>query len=98
MLFRSAPGTKVYIWGKSEHTAVQGCYIRKKMFTSQGHMEFTEKHVKRQIDMRVESGALEDADEVDQAREKADWFHDGQLVAEAVLRFFHGDDDEVGED
>lgn len=44
--------------------------------------------------MRVEAGSVakEDADE---AAERADWKHDGETVAKAVIRFFHGDDDEV---
>lgn len=57
-------------------------------------MEFNEKMVKRQLEMRVEKGAVskEDASE---AAERADWMHDGLLVAKATLRFFHGDDDKV---
>jgi hypothetical protein len=55
-------------------------------------MEFDEALVKRQLQMRVDSGSVskEDANE---AAESADWMHDGLLVAKAVLRFFHGDDD-----
>jgi GMP synthase-like glutamine amidotransferase len=88
------PGTKVHVWGTSEHTGVQGCYINKRLFTSQGHMEFTEEMVKRQLEKRVESGALKEED-ADEAAERSDWMHDGLLVAKAVLRFFHGDDDKV---
>jgi GMP synthase-like glutamine amidotransferase len=85
-------GTKVHVWGTSEHTGVQGVYIQKRLFTTQGHMEFDEALVKRQLQMRVDSGSVskEDANE---AAESADWMHDGLLVAKAVLRFFHGDDD-----
>lgn len=85
-------GTTVDVWGTSDHTGVQGVYIRKRLFTSQGHMEFDEKMVRRQLDMRVEAGSLakEDADE---AAERAEWEHDGEVVAGAVVRFFHGDDD-----
>ncbi|KAF2009886.1 class I glutamine amidotransferase-like protein [Aaosphaeria arxii CBS 175.79] len=87
-------GTKVHVWGQSEHTGVQGLYIQCRLFSTQGHMEFDEKMVKRQLEMRVEAGSvkLEDADE---AAERADWMHDGLIVAKAVLRFFHGDDDSV---
>lgn len=87
-------GTKVHVWGTSEHTGVQGVYINKRLFTTQGHMEFNEAMVKRQLEMRVQAGTVsrEDADE---AAEKADWQHDGETVAKAVIRFFHGDDDEV---
>jgi GMP synthase-like glutamine amidotransferase len=88
------PGTKVHVWGTSEHTGVQGCYIQKRLFTSQGHMEFDEEMVKRQLEKRVKSGAL-DKEKADEASERADWMHDGLLVAKAVVRFFHGDDDDV---
>ncbi|KAI8940458.1 hypothetical protein NX059_004144 [Plenodomus lindquistii] len=88
------PGTKVHVWGTSDHTGVQGVYIQKRMFSTQGHMEFDTKMVHRQLEMRVEAGSVsrEDADE---AAERADWKHDGLVVAQAVLRFFHGDDDEI---
>ncbi|KAF2751062.1 class I glutamine amidotransferase-like protein [Sporormia fimetaria CBS 119925] len=88
------PGTKVHVWGKSEHTGVQGCYINKRLFTSQGHMELNEDLVKSGLEKRVEAGAMEE-DKADAAAERAHWVHDGQLVAKAVLRFFHGDDDKV---
>jgi GMP synthase-like glutamine amidotransferase len=87
-------GTKVHVWGSSEHTEVQGVYIHKRLFTTQGHMEFTEIMVKRQLEMRVEAGNLE-KEEADEATERAEWKHDGLLVAKAVLRFFHGDDDDI---
>ncbi|KAF1829806.1 class I glutamine amidotransferase-like protein [Decorospora gaudefroyi] len=84
--------TKVHVWGTSEHTGVQGVYIHKRLFTTQGHMEFDEKLVKRQLEMRVGSGSVS-KENASQAAERADWIHDGLLVAKAVLRFFHGDDD-----
>jgi GMP synthase-like glutamine amidotransferase len=84
--------TKVHIWGTSDHTGVQGVYIHKRLFTTQGHMEFDEALVKRQLEMRVDSGSVSKQD-ADEAAERADWMHDGLLVAKAVLRFFHGDDD-----
>ena len=84
--------TKVHVWGTSDHTGVQGVYIHKRLFTTQGHMEFDEALVKRQLEMRVESGSVSKQD-ADEAAERADWMHDGLLVAKAVLRFFHGDDD-----
>lgn len=85
---------KVHVWGESDHTGVQGVYIQKRLFTTQGHMEFNEAMVRRQLEMRVKTGSVtqEDADE---AAESADWMHDGLRVAKAVLRFFHGDDDPV---
>ncbi|RYP05039.1 hypothetical protein DL764_004058 [Monosporascus ibericus] len=88
------PGTKVHVWGRSEHTEVQGVYIQRRLFTSQGHMEFDDKMVRRQLDMRVKSGAVT-FDEATEAAEKANWMHDGVRVAQAVLRFFHGDDDAI---
>ncbi|RYO82376.1 hypothetical protein DL766_004744 [Monosporascus sp. MC13-8B] len=88
------PGTKVHVWGRSEHTDVQGVYIQRRLFTSQGHMEFDDKMVRRQLEMRVKSGAVT-LDEATEAAEKADWMHDGLRVAQAVLRFFHGDDDAI---
>jgi hypothetical protein len=55
-------------------------------------MEFDEALVKRQLEIRVGSGSVSKED-ADQAAERAGWMHDGLLVAKAVLRFFHGDDD-----
>lgn len=86
---------EVHIWGSSEHTEVQGVYIPRRMFTSQGHLGFDEGMVKRQIEMRVESGGIKSEDKAEAAKETAGMEHDGQLVAEAILRFFHGDDDDV---
>lgn len=87
-------GTKVHTWGTTDHTGVQGVYIQRRLFTSQGHMEFNERHVKRQLEMRVDAGSVEKNDAAE-AAEKADWMHDGLVVAKAVLRFFHGDDDKL---
>lgn len=87
-------GTQVHVWGTSEHTGVQGVYIQKRLFSTQGHMEFNEVMVKRQLEMRVEAGSLR-KEEANEASERADWMHDGEVVAKAVIRFFHGDDDEV---
>jgi GMP synthase-like glutamine amidotransferase len=87
-------GTKVHVWGTSDHTGVQGVYIQKRLFTTQGHMEFNEAMVKRQLQLRVKSGTLTE-ERADEAGERADWLHDGKVVAKAVIRFFHGDDDEI---
>jgi hypothetical protein len=87
-------GTKVHVWATTSHTEVQGVYIQKRLFTSQGHMEFNERYVKRQLEKRVEAGSVEKND-ADEAAERADWMHDGLVVAKAVLRFFHGEDDEL---
>lgn len=85
-------GTKIHVWGTSDHTGVQGVYIHKRLFTTQGHMEFNEVMVHRQLEMRVKAGSVTQT-EADEAAERADWEHDGLIVAQAVLRFFHGDDD-----
>jgi GMP synthase-like glutamine amidotransferase len=87
-------GTQVHTWGTSEHTGVQGVYIQKRLFTTQGHMEFNEAMVKRQLEMRVKAGSLSEEDATE-ASERADWLHDGQTVAKAVIRFLHGDDDKI---
>lgn len=87
-------GTKVHVWGTSEHTGVQGVYIHKRLFSTQGHMEFNETMVHRQLEMRVKAGSVSQTD-ADEAAESADWMHDGLVVAQAVLRFFHGDDDDI---
>ncbi|KAL2880307.1 hypothetical protein SGCOL_004356 [Colletotrichum sp. CLE4] len=89
------PRNKVDVWGHSEHTKVQGVYIKGRLFTSQAHLAFDEDMVKRQIQMRVDSGGIQDTEHADQAAETAHWEHDGDLVAAAILRFFHGDDDEI---
>lgn len=85
---------EVHVWAESDHTEVQGVYIRARLFTSQGHMEFDEDMVRRQLEMRVESGTLKKED-AKEAEERAEWMHDGLVVAKAVLRFFHGDDDDI---
>lgn len=86
---------KVEVWGHSDHTAVQGVYIKGRLFTTQAHLAFDEDMVKRQIEMRVESGSIEDLDHADQAAETADLEHDGDVVAMAILRFFHDEDDGI---
>ncbi|KAM7217973.1 gmp synthase [Rhypophila decipiens] len=86
---------KVEVWGHSDHTAVQGVYIRGRLFTTQAHLAFDEGMVKRQIEMRVESGSIEDLEHADQAAETAHLQHDGELVAAAILRFFHDEDEDI---
>jgi GMP synthase-like glutamine amidotransferase len=88
-------GQKVHVWGSSEHTAVQGIYIKDRLFTSQGHLGFDEDMVKRQIELRVESGSLKDLDHADAAKETADMEHDGEAVAGSILRLFHGEDNDI---
>jgi len=88
-------GTKVHVWGSSDHTKVQGVYIRDRIFTTQGHLGFDEEQVKRQMEMRVESGGIEDKEHAEKAADTADMEHDGEVVAQAMLRFFHGEDHDV---
>lgn len=84
---------KVECWGKSSHTEVQGLYIRNKLFSSQAHLAFDEDMVKRQIQMREESGGIKDKEHADRARETAHLEHDGRAVAKAIIRLFSFDDD-----
>lgn len=85
--------TDIHVWGKSDHTAVQGLYIPNRLFTTQAHLAFDEDMVKRQIQMRIDSGGIQDLEHADQAAETADLEHDGILVAAAILRLFRFDDD-----
>ena len=84
---------QVECWGWSEHTAVQGLYITDRLFTTQAHLAFDEDMVRRQIQMRVDGGGIEDLDHADRAAETAHLEHDGIEVAKAILRLFHFDDD-----
>lgn len=88
-----APNTEVHCWGWSEHTPIQGLYIPNRLFTTQAHIAFDEDMVKRQIQMRVESGGIQDKEQADQAAETAHLDHDGIEVAAAILRLFKFDDD-----
>ncbi|EWG49621.1 hypothetical protein FVEG_09101 [Fusarium verticillioides 7600] len=87
------PDTDVHVWGTSNHTSVQGLYIPKRLFTSQAHLAFDEDMVKRQIQMRIDSGGIKDLEHADRAAETADLDHDGEQVASAILRLFRYDDD-----
>jgi len=88
---------KVEVWGSSGHTEVQGLYVRNRIFTSQAHMAFDEKMVKREIQMRIESGGIDDDDEEvkERAVETSHLEHDGVELASAILRFFHWEDDGI---
>lgn len=88
----------IHVWGASETTEVQGVYIRARLFTTQGHLGFDEDMVHRQIEMRLEAGSIDkekDWEQLENAKDTAEWEHDGVVVAGAILRFFHGDDDEI---
>ncbi|KAM5353890.1 hypothetical protein ACJ41O_000540 [Fusarium nematophilum] len=90
------PDAEVHVWGRSDHTAVQGLYIPNRLFTTQAHLAFDEDMVRRQIEMRVESGGIEDLGHADRAAETAHLEHDGVEVAKAILRLFRYDDDGMG--
>ncbi|ETS82658.1 hypothetical protein PFICI_04534 [Pestalotiopsis fici W106-1] len=90
------PGAKVYVWGSSDHTRVQGVFIANRIFTTQAHLAFDEAMVHRQIQMRVEAGSIQDLEHADRAKETAHLEHDGVTVAAAILRFFHDEDKGVG--
>ncbi|KAL8928642.1 MAG: hypothetical protein Q9172_000857 [Xanthocarpia lactea] len=90
----------IHVWGSSETTEVQGVYIRERLFTTQGHLGFDKDMVHRQIEMRLEAGSIDkkkaqDREQLETAQDTAEWEHDGVVVAGAILRFFHGDDDEI---
>ncbi|KAM6515248.1 hypothetical protein FSOLCH5_009483 [Fusarium solani] len=87
------PDVDVHVWGRSDHTAVQGLYIPNRLFTTQAHLAFDEDMVRRQIQMRVDSGGIQDLEHADQAAETAHLEHDGVEVAAAILRLFRYDDD-----
>lgn len=87
------PDTDVHVWGTSNHTSIQGLYIPNRLFTSQAHLAFDEDMVKRQIQMRIDSGGIKDLEHADRAAETADLEHDGEQVASAILRLFRYDDD-----
>lgn len=88
---------EVQVWGHSEHTPVQGLYIPNRLFTTQAHLAFDEDMVKRQIQMRIDAGAIKDFEHADRAAETAHLEHDGREVAKAILRLFRFDDDGVVE-
>jgi hypothetical protein len=90
-------GKKVHVWGKSDHTAVQGLYVQNRLLTTQAHMAFDEDMVKREIEMRVKSGSIDSGDkkEVERATETAGLEHDGEVVAAALLRFWAYEDDGI---
>ncbi|EGY19296.1 hypothetical protein VD0002_g109 [Verticillium dahliae] len=85
--------SQITVWGSSRHTAVQGLYIPNRLFTSQAHLAFDDHMVKRQIQMRVDMGSIQDLDHADRAAETGHLEHDGDAIAAAILRLFHFDDD-----
>lgn len=51
--------------------------------------------VKHQMEMRLAGGGIKDEDHVDEAAEMADWTHDGEVIAAAMLRIFYREDHDV---
>ncbi|KAB5540256.1 class I glutamine amidotransferase-like protein, partial [Coniochaeta sp. 2T2.1] len=90
-----SPDAKVHVWGSSGHTAIQGLYVRDRLFTSQAHVAFDHDMVMHEIDMRVKQGVIKDREHVSEAEETASFEHDGEVVARAILRFFFGEDQGV---
>lgn len=89
---------KVHVWASTERTKIQGLYIRDRLFTSQGHLGFDEQMVRRQVELRQQSGAIQegkDDKQVKYAEETAHLEHDGEVIVAAILRFFHGDDHDI---
>lgn len=87
-----SPEDEIRVWASTEHTPIQGIYLRDRLFTSQGHLGFDEQMVHRQIEVRQESGGIKDDKHALEAKETAALIHDGVTVAAAILRFFHGED------
>jgi len=90
-----APDQNVHVWASTEHTPIQRLYIRDRIFTSQGHLGVDEGMVRRQIEMREESGGNKEGEQAAEGKEKAHVKHDGVVVAGANLRFFHGEDRDI---
>lgn len=92
---------EVHVWGSSDDCKIQGIYIPKRIFTSQGHLGYDEHMVKKEIEAREEKGLLGDhagegvtsSEEAQKAKDRAKLEHDGEVVAGAFLRFFAGWDD-----
>lgn len=93
-----AAGQKVHVWASTPRTRVQGLYVRDRLFTSQGHLGFDARMVRRQVAIRMQAGTVEEGKhdaQIRYAEETARLEHDGAVIAAAILRFFHGDDCDV---
>ncbi|TKA81987.1 hypothetical protein B0A49_00482 [Cryomyces minteri] len=90
-----SPTDAVHVWGSTDTTEVQGVYIRERLFTTQGHLGLDRDMVHSQVQMRIDAGSIKDEAVAQEALKTADWEHDGEVVAAAVLRFFHGDDKDI---
>lgn len=89
------PQDRVHVWATTNHTQIQGMYLRDRLFTSQGHLGFDEKMVHKEVDMRIENGGIKDSRFAQERKETAALKHDGVMVARAILRFFHGEDRDI---
>lgn len=83
---------EVHVWGRSKDCEIQGLYIPKRIFTSQGHLGYDEAMVRKNIEFRQEKGLVE-TEHAEDAKEKAEMEHDGEVVTAAILKFFVGGDD-----
>ena len=86
---------KIHVWASTEQTLIQGMYICDRLFTSQGHLGYDAQMVRLHIQERIKKGIVKDVEAAEEAKETADFEHDGLLVAGAILRFFHGDDVDI---
>ncbi|KAK5029522.1 hypothetical protein LTS07_005984 [Exophiala sideris] len=89
------PQDRVHVWATTNHTQIQGMYLRDRLFTSQGHLGFDEKVVREQVNMRIENGGIKDSRFAEERKDTAALKHDGVMVARAILRFFHGEDRDI---
>lgn len=87
-------GEEVHVWGESKDCSVQGLYIPGRVFTSQGHLGYDEGMIRMNIEHRQESGFVDER-RAEEAKERAEMEHDGEVVAGAILKFFVGRDDGV---
>ena len=72
--------------GQSPVCAVQGMYAPRRLFTVQGHPEFTEEIMEEIIDTRHKTGIFDD-EAYETHMKKVALEHDGVLVGQAFLRF-----------
>lgn len=90
------PEDQVHIWGSSDNCPIQGIFVPRRLFTTQGHLGYDEHMVKKELEQREESGSIDteaEKEKVEEAKDKADLHHDGEVVAGVILRFFAGRDD-----
>ncbi len=87
---------EAHVWGWTETTPIQGVYIHERLLTTQGHLGYDPQMVREHIERRVAKGLVKDTQMAEEAKERAELDHDGLVVAAAALRFFHGDDVEIG--